>query len=70
MRAQRHTEELAELAIEVRDAALGVLDGPDRHVGQGGEVLSRQPEHHALAGAWIAADEDKTALGDAGLDTS
>jgi hypothetical protein len=61
-------EEIAELPIEIGGAALRVLDGPDRHVGQGAEVLAHEPEHDALAGARVAADEREAAVGDAGLD--
>jgi hypothetical protein len=65
---ERHAEEVAELAVEVHGAALGMLDGADDDVGQGAEPLGEQAQGDALAGARVAGEHGEAAVGDAELD--
>ena len=67
---ERDAEEVAELAVEVAGAALGVLDGADDDVGQGAEPLGEQAQDDALAGAGVAGDHGEAAVGDAELDAA
>jgi hypothetical protein len=60
--AQGDTEELAELAVEVRDRALGPGQHPDLDVAQIGQVAGQDPQRHGLAGAGIASDQGEAAL--------
>ena len=45
---ERYGEEVAELAVEVHGAALGMLDGADEDVGQSAEALGEQAQGDAL----------------------
>ncbi len=69
MGLEGHAEELAELAVEVGDAAL--RPGQDRggEVREGLEVVGHEAQGHRLAGARLAGDKSETALAREGLDT-
>ena len=67
---ERDAEEVAELAVEVDGAALGVLDGADDDVGQGAEPLGEQAQGDALSGAGVAGEHGEAAVGDAELDAA
>ncbi len=59
---QRYAEEVAELAVEVGDAALRVADHADGDVAQTGEPLGQDAQGDRLAGAGRAGDEGEAAL--------
>jgi hypothetical protein len=61
-RGEGHTEEVAELAIEVGDPALGVLDDADHDVAQRGEPRGDEAQGGGLAGAGVAGEEREAAL--------
>src|SRR6266542_4228526 len=56
------TEEGADLAVEVAEAALRAHHDPDLHVGQGGEVMCEEAQGGRLAGAGITRDEGEASL--------
>jgi hypothetical protein len=64
VRAQRHAEQLAELAVEIPEAALRMIDGADGEIRESGEALGEQTQHHAFAGARFAVDHRKAAFAD------
>ncbi len=70
MGREGHGEQVAELAIEIHGATLGMLDGADQNIGQGAEALGEHAEGDAFAGAWIAGDHGEAAVGDSELDAS
>lgn len=59
---QRHAEELAELAVEVGDVRLRVLEGRHDDVAQALEVARGEPPRDALADAGSAGHHRKAAL--------
>src|SRR5262249_57417298 len=59
---ERHPEEIAELAVEVPDAALRSREQRDFHVAERGEPLDQEPQGDALADAGLAGDEREAAL--------
>jgi hypothetical protein len=67
---ERDAEEVAELAVEVAGATLGMLDGADHDVGQGAEPRGEQAQRDALARAGIAGEHGKAAMGQTELDTT
>jgi hypothetical protein len=70
VRLEGYGEEVAEFAVEVHGAGLGMLDVADDQVGPGLETLAEQAEGDALAGARVAGDHDVSTVGDAEFDTS
>ena len=70
VRGEWDREEVAELAVEVHGAALGMLDGADDDVGQRAKALGEQAQGDALSGAWISSEHGEAAVGDAELDAS
>ena len=64
VRAQRHAEEVAQLAVEVGQVALRMVEGADGDVGQARQALGEQAQRHALAGARVAVDHGEAALAD------
>ncbi|MNC93477.1 hypothetical protein D3C83_101130 [compost metagenome] len=54
--------EIAELAVEVAQVALRMVDDADGEVGESSEPLGEQPHDDAFAGAGIAVDEREAAL--------
>ncbi len=65
-----YSEQVAELAIEVHGAALGVLDRADEHVGQRPKTLGEQAQSDALSRARVAGEHGEAAVGDAELDAA
>jgi hypothetical protein len=61
-RRERHAEEVAELAIEVGHAALGMFEDADYDVAERGEPLRDQAEGGGLAGARISGEEREAAF--------
>jgi hypothetical protein len=59
---ERDAEEVAHLAVEVGDVALGVGQRAHGHVAQLCEPLGQQPQRHALARPGLAADQRKAAF--------
>ena len=70
VRGQGDGEEIAELAIEVHGAALGMLDGADEDVGQCAKPLGEQAQGDAFPRARVAGEHGETAVGDAELDAA
>jgi len=56
VRAQGHGEDDAELAVQVGQVVLRMVDGAHRHVGQLGRARGQQTQRHALARAGVAVD--------------
>jgi hypothetical protein len=67
-RRDRHAEQVAELPVEVGDAALRAGHLADDDVAQGRELLGQQAQRGALAGADVAGDEREAAVHDEVLD--
>jgi hypothetical protein len=61
-RGERHAEQVAELAIEVGDAALRMLDDADHDVAERGEPRGDDTQGGGLADTGVAADEGEAAL--------
>ena len=59
---QRHREDVSQLAIEIRQIALRVIDRADSQVGEFLEPFGQQAQHDALAAARIAVDHGEAAL--------
>src|SRR4029078_108040 len=70
MSGERDSEDVAELAIEVRGTALRPFHGADDRVGKGAQAAIEQAQHDTLAGARIAGDHRKAAVGDPELDAT
>src|SRR5258708_26116396 len=70
VRRERDREEIAELAVEVHGAALGMLDGADHHVRQSAKALGEQAQGDALSGVGVAGEHGEAAVGDAELDAA
>ena len=66
-RAQRDSEDVAELAVEVGQVASRMAEGADRHIGELGQPLGQQAQCDALAGAGVAVDHREAALADLGV---
>ena len=64
VRTQRDAEQLAELAVEIPEAALRMIDGADGEIREPGEALGEQTQHHAFAGTRFAVDHRKPAFAD------
>lgn len=68
--AERYGEQVAELAVEVHGARLGVLDRADHDITQRLQALGQETQHDALARARVAADHDVATVGDTKLDAA
>jgi hypothetical protein len=65
---ERYAEHVAELAIEVGDAALRVIDTTDDDIALLAETLRDEPECDGLSRAWVTGNHDEAAVGEAELD--
>src|SRR5262249_27632608 len=65
---ERDPEEVAELAVEVAGATLGMLDGADHHVGKRTEPRGEQAQGDALSCTGVAGKHGEATVGQADLD--
>jgi hypothetical protein len=65
-----HSEDVADLAIEVGDAALRMIDRADHHITQTAKALGQDAQRDGLAAPRLAGDHHEAAVADGGLDAS
>jgi hypothetical protein len=70
VRGEGHAEEISELAVEVRGAALWMLESADEDIRERTKTLGEEAEGDALAGAGIPREEREAAVGDTELDAA
>jgi len=67
MRRKWYAEDVSDLAIEVRHAALRMVDRAHDHVPQAAKTLRHEAQRHALAGPRLARDHHEAAVAHGGL---
>jgi hypothetical protein len=63
VRRERDAEQIAEPALEARDAAPPILDGADEHIGKSHEAMGEQPKRAALSAFGTAGELAEAAIG-------
>ncbi len=66
---ERHAEKVAQLAVEVGDAALRMADHTDGDVAQAREPVGQDAQGHRLAGAGRTGDEGEATLAHLAFET-
>ena len=62
VRLEADGEDFTHFAVEVREAALRMIEHPDLDIGQTLQALGEQPQRDTLAGTGFAVHERKAAL--------
>lgn len=69
-RSERDIEDIANLAIEIGDAALRVIDDTEHDVALFLQAVGQDAEDDGFARAWAASHHGKAAIGERHLDTT